>query len=243
MKFAAKFLGVMALVGVVLIVTGAVAYQGDQSLRRAYGFVAGAGANDAVATINYDDPNSELELQFTTSDTVEYTFDASSFYLGAANTIVGEGTTDDAFESTISFGEPTADATLTLPIVSTTLGDFAVSFVQGGTAADMLDTQFFVTDKIVTVKSIDVVWGVAESTGSMDIMVERLQGTEACAAGDDLQTAVVDATATANTVTSPALTATTASLTLAAGNRLCVDVTATPNEITNAVVTVHLGVG
>lgn len=137
------------------------------------------------------------------------------------------------------------DVTWTFPDAtsgSATIGEHTVSFVQGGTAADALDTQFFIADRAYVVTEINAVWGVAESTGAMDIMVERLQGTEACAAGDDLQAAVVDATATANTVTTPALTATTANLDLAAGNRLCVDLTATPNEVTNMVVTVTLRV-
>lgn len=115
-------------------------------------------------------------------------------------------------------------------------------WAQGGTPADALDTQFYIADRQMTVTEINVVWGTAESTGSMDVMVERLQGTEACASGDDLQAAVVDATATANTVTTPALTATGANLVLAADNRLCVDLTATPNEIANLVVTVVMRV-
>ena len=91
-----------------------------------------------------------------------------------------------------------------------------------------------------TVTDIDAVWGTAESTGSMDIQVDRLQGTEACAAGDNLLNAVIDATGTANTVANGTLTSTTANLNLSAGDRLCVDLTATPNEIANMVVTVGL---
>jgi len=53
------------------------------------------------------------------------------------------------------------------------------------------------------------------------LTVERLQGTEAPGAGDDLLGATkIDLTGTANTVQSPALTGTAAHLVLAAGDRL-----------------------
>lgn len=143
-------------------------------------------------------------------------------------------TADVAQNTTWTFPDATSGAV--------TVGERTVSFVQGGVAANAVDGQFFIADRAYVITDIDIVWGVAESTGAMDVMVEKLTGTEACAAGDDLQTAVVDATATANTVTAPTLTATTADLNLAAGNRLCVDVTATPDEIANLTVTVTLRV-
>jgi hypothetical protein len=115
-----------------------------------------------------------------------------------------------------------------------------VEFVQGGTAADALDTIFFIADRPYTVTRVDAIWATAESTGAMDIMVEKLTGTTACASGTDLLSAVIDATGTANTVNNGSLTATTADLLLAAGNRLCVDLSATPNEVVNMVVTVTL---
>lgn len=190
-----------------------------------YGF-SGAGGNDAYVTLNLTESGGSplLEFLFTTSDTQEYTMSPSTFSLGT-NTLTANSTV-------YTFPSATSGAA--------TLGTQTVSWAQGGTAADALDTQFFIADQAYTVTAINVVWGVAESTGAMDVMVERLQGTEACASGDDLQAAVVDATGTANTVTTPDLTATAANLNLAAGNRLCVDVSATPDEVTNLVVTVTL---
>lgn len=67
-------------------------------------------------------------------------------------------------------------------------------------------------------REVRVVWGTASSSGTLQ--VERLQGTEAKDAGNDLLAATVDMSATANTVTTPALTTTTASLQLSAGDRL-----------------------
>ena len=120
------------------------------------------------------------------------------------------------------------------------VGTIQASFVQGATAADALDTIFFIADRDYVVTKITAIWGTAESTGSMDIMVEKLTGTTACASGTDLMSAAIAGTGTANTLNTATLTATSANLLVAAGNRLCVDLTATPNEVVNMVVTVTL---
>lgn len=116
------------------------------------------------------------------------------------------------------------------------IGTVIASFVQGGTAADALDTVFFIADRPYVVSKIQAVWSTAESTGSMDIMVEKLTGTTACASGTDLQTSAIAGTGTANTVNTATLSATASSLLVAAGDRLCVDLSATPNEVVGMVV-------
>lgn len=211
------------------------------ALVTALAFGAGAAGSyfqnqDIVGDINLYDNDPASDRNTAIAEGASMIFDVSN------DSIIWEGATVNGTTTTLTVTDPTTSTTWTLPAASAamTLGQHTVTWAQGGTAADALDTQFFIADRPYTVTEINVVWGVAESTGSMDVMVERLQGTEACAAGDDLQAAVVDATGTANTVATPALTATTANLTLAAGNRLCVDLTATPNEITNLVVTVTL---
>ena len=120
------------------------------------------------------------------------------------------------------------------------LGTVTQQFVQGGVAANAVDTAFFIADRTYVVTKIQAVWAVAESTGSMDIMVEKLTGTTACASGTDLQTAAIAGTGAAQTVATATLTATPANLLVAAGDRLCVDLTATPNEISQLVVTAQL---
>lgn len=160
---------------------------------------------------------------------------------GISNGLAFEGATGgDGFQLMLAPTDPTADVTATFPNASFNVGEYTVSWAQGATVANAVSSQFFIADRNVTVTEINVVWGTAETTGAMDVMVERLQGTEACGAGDDLQNAVVDATGAANTVATPALTGTPALLNLAAGNRLCVTLTATPNEVANLVVTVTL---
>lgn len=120
------------------------------------------------------------------------------------------------------------------------IGTVTAEFKQGATPADALDTIFFIADRPYMVTAARAVWGTAESTGSMDIMVEKLTGTTACASGTDLLSAAIAGTGTANTVNSGSLVTTASSLALAAGDRLCVDLTATPNEVANMVVTVTL---
>lgn len=166
--------------------------------------------------------------------------DAANSVTGASNALVFEGATANDHETSFTPTDPTADRTVTVPNASFTMGAQTVTWAQGGIYSNAVDTQFFVADRAYLVTAINVVWGTAETTGAMDIMVERLQGTEACGSGDDLQNAVVDATGAANTVATPALTGTPALLSLAAGNRLCVDLTATPNEVANMVITVTL---
>lgn len=157
--------------------------------------------------------------------------------------VVSSGDGSAAATAAMTFGASGAITFNVEPTLSTggTLGDVVITQAYGPSATDHESTPFFIVDKSYTVTAVDVAWAVAETTGAMDVMVQRLQGTEACGAGDDLLAAVVDATATANTVTSPALTATTALLNLSDGERLCVELTATPNEIEGLVVSVKLG--
>lgn len=124
--------------------------------------------------------------------------------------------------------------------IGPSVGTITATFAQGGTAADALDTTFFIADRDYLVTKVEASWATAESTGAMDIMVEKLTGTTACASGTDVLSAAIDATGTANTVTAGTLSATASALFVAAGNRICVDLSATPNEVVNMVVNVTL---
>ena len=77
---------------------------------------------------------------------------------------------------------------------------------------------FFVAPYKCVVLSVRAIWGTASVGGTLD--VERLQGTEAHDAGDDLLLATIDMSGAADTVNAGTLTATVANLELAAGNRL-----------------------
>jgi hypothetical protein len=108
-------------------------------------------------------------------------------------------------------------------------------------AANIAD-QIFVAPRACRVRKISVVaTTVAGQAGVMT--VERCQGTEAPAAGDDLTAGLNIATGTmvANTVYNPTLTTTVADLDLAVGNRLVLKlVSGAATSLAGACITVHM---
>lgn len=106
--------------------------------------------------------------------------------------------------------------------------------------ANIGDHIFFVADKAYEVTAVREVHSTAESAGTVGIQLERLQGTEAPTAGDQLLTANLDGTGTANTVQSGTLVGTSAKQ-LAAGDRLAIEFTDdVPGELDGVVMTVFL---
>jgi len=107
--------------------------------------------------------------------------------------------------------------------------------------ADMVDRNFFIADRPLKVLNITYVATTPESAGTLTMIVRRCQGTEAPSAGDALMTAAncVGAALVTQTVYTATLTATTAHLELAAGDRLAVDFTDdTAGELAGLVITV-----
>jgi len=96
---------------------------------------------------------------------------------------------------------------------------------------------FFIAPYKCVVLGIDVVHGTASTTGT--VQVERLQGTEAKDAGDDLLTAAISTAGTANTVNAGTLAAANY-LELADGNRLGLVNAGTLTNGADLVVTVTL---
>lgn len=74
------------------------------------------------------------------------------------------------------------------------------------------------SDKEYVVREIQVVWSTASTSGTLQ--VERLQGTEAKGAGDDLLSSAVVMSGTADTVNIGSLVTDRSLLTLAKGDRL-----------------------
>lgn len=97
---------------------------------------------------------------------------------------------------------------------------------------------FFISDRVYKVISIEAVHGTASSSGT--VMVERLQGTEAKDAGDDLLSSAISTAGTADTVNTGTLTSTTANLTIADGDRLGLVDGGTLTSGANLVVSVRL---
>jgi hypothetical protein len=109
-------------------------------------------------------------------------------------------------------------------------------------ASSVADVQFFTAPVKCEVVSIREVHAVAGDDGSaVTGTIRRCQGTEAATAGDDLLgTTKINLKGTALTSQAPALTDTTANLTLDAGDRLSLDVTGTTTNLAGVIVTVLL---
>jgi hypothetical protein len=112
-------------------------------------------------------------------------------------------------------------------------------------ATAMVDQSFFLADRAYQVVGINFVHAVAETTAATLLcQVTKDTGTNAPGAGTDLLTnntnTGFDCKATANTVQNGTLTATAASLVLAAGDRLSVDFSAAATELVGVTITVIL---
>lgn len=162
----------------------------------------------------------------------------------------------DAFRAVPIGGGCTSTEYRFLPVIDIATGDVAdclqslwvnlkdtveAVYESGPLATGSVDSIFFTANREYTVVDIQAVWATAESGGTVTLMPERLQATEACGSGDDLLASTMDGTATANTVLDPGLTTTRASLVISEGNRICIDYGVdTPGELLNVVVTVTM---
>lgn len=122
--------------------------------------------------------------------------------------------------------------------------EIEVSF-HGQAAGAMVDQTFFVATQAYQVTKVSFVSAVAESTAAtLLVQVVKDTGTNAPGAGTDLLTnntnTGFNCKATANTVQVGTLTGTTASLQLAAGDRLSVDFSAGATELVGVTITVSL---
>lgn len=107
------------------------------------------------------------------------------------------------------------------------------------------DATLFVATQAYEVTKVSCTFATAEvTTTDLTMQLTKDTGTDAPGAGTDLLTnntnAGFDMTATANTVQTGTLTATTSSLQLAAGDRLAIDLSGAVNELAGAVITVSL---
>lgn len=122
---------------------------------------------------------------------------------------------------------------------------FTTVALKGLLLADNVDQAFFLATRPYRVVRVSEVHATAESVaGSLNLQVTKDTGTDAPGAGTDLLTNNTDAgfdlKGTANTVQAGALTATTADLVLAAGDRLSVAYSAAANDLAGVLVQVDL---
>jgi len=108
--------------------------------------------------------------------------------------------------------------------------------------AEVIDHIFFIANDTYKVTDVREVHATAETTSTgTTLQVERLQGTEAPGAGDDLleSSGTVDIKGTANTIQQGIVVSSTA-INLAVGDRLGIVIDGATNEIAGAQVTVEL---
>jgi hypothetical protein len=115
---------------------------------------------------------------------------------------------------------------------------FVATHYIAGTVADVQFWTAPVKCEVVGVREVHAVAG--DDGGTVTAVVRRCQGTEAATAGDNLLSTTINLKGTALTEQAPALTATTADLTLEAGNRLSLDVTGTTTTLAGVILTVLL---
>ena len=115
---------------------------------------------------------------------------------------------------------------------------FVATHYIAGTVADVQFWTAPVKCEVVGVREVHAVAG--DDAGTVTAVVRRCQGTEAATAGDNLLSTTINLKGTALTEQAPALTATTADLTLEAGNRLSLDVTGTTTTLAGVILTVLL---
>jgi hypothetical protein len=110
--------------------------------------------------------------------------------------------------------------------------------------ADQIDQSCFTANRPYLVYRINEVHTTAESAGTLTLIPRRQQGTEAPASGDSLVASAIDmvgAGAVAQTVKTPALSATEANLILFTGDRLGLDFTDdVAGELAGVTVTFYL---
>ncbi len=99
---------------------------------------------------------------------------------------------------------------------------------------------FFLAPRNLTIRAVRMIWSAAGTdAGAVTIDVTKDTGTTAPAGGTSVLTAAVNAKTAANTVNTPALSATASVLKLAAGDRLSVKFTGTLTALAGVVVEVY----
>lgn len=110
---------------------------------------------------------------------------------------------------------------------------------------DAVDQFVFIADGAYVVERVDYIHATAGTdAGSVNLQVKKCTGTQAPDAGTNLLTnnssAGFNCKGTASTVQNGTLTGTTATKTLAAGNRLALDFTGTTTALAGVAVTITL---
>ena len=108
-------------------------------------------------------------------------------------------------------------------------------------SASSVDESIFIASDSWQITHIEEVHTVAGNDGSaVNVTVTNCDGTDAPSAGNNMLQAVIDLKGTANTMQTGTLTATTADLQLADGDRLALDYSGTLTTLAGGSITIHM---
>lgn len=113
-----------------------------------------------------------------------------------------------------------------------------VMAIYNPSTAAIATQNFFLANRDYIITGVNAIWSVKGTSPTLDITTET--STTAAGSGTSILSATIDASATANTVTAGALTATASVLRLAAGQRLSFKIGGTAGALAMPVVIVYL---
>ncbi len=107
----------------------------------------------------------------------------------------------------------------------------------------VVDSTVFIADDAWQITKIEEVHTVAENTAypnTGNLTIRKCTGTEAPSAGDAMHNATMWMNSTINTVVTPTLSGVSANLTLADGDRICMDFNGTMSTYAGGCLTIHM---
>lgn len=165
---------------------------------------------DPTADNTFTLPNASGSGMISTLTTNSLT--AANSVWGASNSMVFEGATADAFETTVTLGDPTADQTMTIPATAGAAGTFELKgttvVITAGASPTLtvpVGVNFLATDTITTDNQDQTI--TFSSGGSAGQRCTLLFQTDSGGSGDEVITLHTTLTNTTGTLTLANLTA------------------------------------
>lgn len=157
-------------------------------------------------------PNFAVNYAYMGSTLTTNTVDAANSVWGISNSLVFEGATADAFETTVTLGDPTADQTVTIPATAGAAGTVrltgATVVITAGTTPTLtvpLAVDFIATDTITTDNQDQTI--TFSSGGSLGQQCTLIFQTDSGGSNDEVITLHTTLTNTTGTLTLANLTA------------------------------------
>lgn len=157
-------------------------------------------------------PNFAVNFALMGSTLTTNTVDAANSVWGISNSLVFEGATADAFETTLTVGDPTADQTVTIPATAGAAGTVrltgATVVITAGTTPTLtvpLGVDFIATDTITTDNQDQTI--TFSSGGSLGQQCTMIFQTDSGGSNDEVITLHTTLTNTTGTLTLANLTA------------------------------------